>query len=268
MKIAIIGCGNMGGAIARGLVQSALLRPSDLICTARTEATLERMRTSCPGISTGLDNGAAVRGADVVFLAVKPWIAGEVLEEIRPVLDFSRQIVVSIVAGLTFEQLRARLCCDRPDAGSALPVLFRAMPNTAIEVGSSVTLLSAQNASAEQTELVVRLFNGTGKAVLIDESLMPAGTAVASCGLAFALRYVRAATEGAVELGLRPALATEIVARTLRGAADLLLSHGLHPEEEIDKITTPGGMTIRGLNELERQGFTAAVVQALKACNR
>lgn len=221
----------MGGAIARGLVQSALLRPSDLICTARTEATLERMRTSCPGISTGLDNGAAVRGADVVFLAVKPWIAGEVLEEIRP-------------------------------------VLFRAMPNTAIEVGSSVTLLSAQNASAEQTELIVRLFNGTGKAVLIDESLMPAGTAVASCGLAFALRYVRAATEGAVELGLRPTLATEIVARTLRGAADLLLSHGLHPEEEIDKITTPGGMTIRGLNELERQGFTAAVVQALKACNR
>lgn len=107
--------------------------------------------------------------------------------------------------------------------------------------------------------------NPMGMAMSIKEELMMAGTVLASSGIAFALRYIRAASEGGVELGFYPDQAKEIVLKTVKGAVDLLLTHGSNPETEIDKVTTPGGITIRGLNKMEEEGFTSAVIKGLKA---
>jgi pyrroline-5-carboxylate reductase len=142
--------------------------------------------------------------------------------------------------------------------------MFRVMPNTAIAKGESMTLVSSENASKAQEAIVLQLFGALGKAVLIEEKLMGAATSVASCGIAYALRYLRAAVAGAVELGFRADVATEIVAQTMKGAVSLV-EDGAHPEVEIDRVCTPGGWTVKGLNEMEANGFTNAVIKGLKA---
>ncbi len=264
MKITIIGAGNIGGAIARGLAQGSLLKASDITCTAQSEETLEKMKAANPDFILTRDNVAASKGADIILIAVKPWRVETIIEEIKPVLDFDRQMIVSVAAGITFEQLNTFLTKNDYDC-MAMPVIFRIMPNTAIEVMSSMTFVAARNASAEQTDLVLRVFNELGNAMLIEERLMAAGTALASSGIAFALRYIRAAIEGGVELGFYPRQAQEIVVHTVKGAVDLLLENKSNPEMEIDKVTTPGGITIKGLNEMELSGFTSSVIRGLKA---
>lgn len=266
MKLTIIGSGNMGGAIARGLARGTMFKASDITCTALTDETLERMRAFDPAFRLTHDNAKAACDADIVLIAVKPWYVEKVINEIKRSLDFDRQIIVSVAAGVSFDQLTEYLTSERDMDSMSTPTLFQVIPNTAIEVRSSMTFVAARNASREQTDLILRIFNELGKAALIDESLMASGTALASCGIAFALRYIRAAIEGGVELGIPAKQAQEIVAYTVRGAADLLIAHQSHPEAEIDKVTTPGGITIKGLNEMERAGFTPAVIQGLRAC--
>lgn len=261
MKIAIIGVGNIGGAIARGLVKGKIFKASDIICTDLLQENLDRLLAVDPGFVVMHDNREAVLQAGMVVLAVKPWRVEEVIADIREVLDYKTQIIVSIAAGITFAKLHAFLAKD----SIAEPVLFRVIPNIAIEVSSSMTFVAAENASKEQEDLVTGIFDRLGKALLIKEELMTAGTALASSGIAFALRYIRAASEGGVELGFYPDQAKEIVLRTVLGAVDLLLANGSNPETEIDKVTTPGGITIRGLNRMEEEGFTSAVIKGLKA---
>jgi pyrroline-5-carboxylate reductase len=263
-KVTIIGTGNIGGAIARGLAQGTLIKSSDLTCTDRSQALLDKIQAFNPAIQVTLDNMEAVRGADIIIIAVKPWMVESVIDEIKSSLDYDRQIVVSIAAGVTFAQLTAYLT-KHSALNRTTPPVFRVIPNTAIEVLSSMTFLSACNASKEQIDLVLRIFNELGNAMLVDERLMTAGTALASSGIAFALRYIRAAIEGGVELGFYPQEAQEIVVHTVKGAVDLLLSNKSNPEQEIDRVTTPGGITIRGLNEMELSGFTSAVIRGLKA---
>ena len=199
MKITIIGAGNIGGAIARGLAKGHMFKASDITCTAQSDTTLEKMRNTNPDFVLSLDNVEAVKGADI------------------------------------------------------------------IEVLSSMTFVAARNASKEQTDLIINIFNELGNAMLVEERLMSAGTALASSGIAFALRYIRAAIEGGVELGFYPKQAQEIVVHTVKGAVDLLLENKSNPETEIDKVTTPGGITIKGLNEMELSGFTSSVIRGLKA---
>lgn len=260
MKITIIGAGNIGGAIARGLAKGQMFDASDITCTAHTEATLKKIRTLCPGIVTTTSNPEAVLGADIIVLAVKPWlveaIAGEIKDSLSP-----NQLIVSVAAGISFETLEKYFASE----GKTMSPLFRVMPNTAIEIQSSMTFVAAHGATKEQYDLVVGIFNELGCALPIEEKMMGAATALASCGIAYALRYIRAATEGGVELGFRPREAQEIVARTVEGATRLLLSHGSHAEEEIDRVTTPGGVTIKGLNAMEEEGFTPAVIKGLRA---
>ena len=262
MKIAILGAGNMGGAIACGLVRSGACRAEEIVCTARTETTLERLRTRCAGIHTSTGNEEAVRDADLIVLAVKPWLTEQLVREIRRAVDPDRQSIVSIAAGVTLAQLSVWLGDDR----AMRPALFRAIPNTAIAVQQSMTFVAAQCSDERRINEVLALFGKLGEAMLVDETMLETGMILASCGIAFALRYVRAAAEGGVELGCPAAQATHIVAATLKGAAELLLQRGSHPEAEIDCVTTPGGITIRGLNEMEEAGFSAAVIRGLKAC--
>lgn len=265
MKITIIGAGNIGGAIAGGFAKGTIFKPSDIVCTAQSQSTLNKMKAVNPDFVLSLDNIAAVKDADIIILAVKPWRIESVIDQIRGELDYDKQIIVSVAAGLTFEQLNAFLTKNTEYDYLVTPTIFRIMPNTAIEVLSSMTFVSAYNASPEQTELVVQIFNELGNAMLVEERLMGAGTALASSGIAFALRYIRAAIEGGVELGFYPKQAQEIVVHTVKGAVDLLLENKSNPETEIDKVTTPGGITIRGLNEMELSGFTSSVIRGLKA---
>ena len=144
--------------------------------------------------------------------------------------------------------------------------IFRVIPNTAVEIGCGMTFVSAINASEKQFATVISLFECMGTAMAVDEKQLETGMILASCGIAFALRYLRAAAEGGVELGIPAAQASRIVAQTMIGAAQLVLQNESHPEHEIDRVTTPGGITIRGLNEMEHAGFTSAVIRGLKAC--
>ena len=255
MTIAIIGTGNMGGAIVRGLIKSGTCSPKEIICTAKTQATLDKVLEYDAHIRVTQNNAETVSSADVVMLAVKPWLIKQVMEEILPNID--KQIVVSVAAGVTLKDLVEI-------SSKGLPFL-RVIPNTAVEALCGVTLIAHQGASQEQVELIQNLFAALGYALVVDEKLIPAGTALASCGIAFAMRYIRAAMEGGVELGFRPEEAARIVEHTVKGAATLLLESGEHPEAAIDRVTTAGGITIKGLNAMEISGFTASVIDGLKA---
>ena len=262
MKIAIIGAGNMGGAIAAGLAKGKLVQSKDIICTARTQATLEKIKAIDPDIVTTNDNAFAAREADIIILAVKPWLMEEVITNLRGYIDPCKQVFVSVAAGVTLEELGGWI---NPSDLTSVSV-FRAIPNTAAAVLESMTFIASANADEDQKKLVCEIFDEMGTTMYVEERLIPAGTALASCGIAFAMRYIRAASEGGVEIGFRPEEARKIVEYTVKGAAELLLASGNNPEVEIDKVTTAGGITIKGLNEMEHEGFTSAVIKGLKAC--
>ena len=255
MKITIIGAGNMGGAIARALAVS-YISDLEITCTVRSAEKLERL--SRAGFIATSDNRAAVKNADVVIFAVKPWLMEAVVRDVAPCMDLSNQIVASVAAGVTFEQLYQWL------GGSA--VMFRIIPNTAIEVGSGVTFISSCNSSSAQRSMVLDMFSRMGYALEVEESMMAAGTALASCGIAYAMKYIQASAAGGESLGFSPEKAREIVEYTVKGAAELLLSTGNAPQTEIDKVTTPGGMTQKGLAAMDKDGFSQAVVEGLNAC--
>ena len=260
MKLAVIGSGNMGGAIARGLAKGNIFKAEDITCTAHTDATLKKMLEADADFNVTHDNAAAAADADIIIIAVKPWKVEAVINEMLPSMNPEKQIIVSVAAGIDCKTLLEMV------HGTEKTAVFRVIPNTAIEVGSSMTFVSSLNATQQQTDLIMSMFDELGKTMLVEEKQLEAGTALASCGIAFAFRYIRAAMEGGVELGIRADDARDIVAYTVKGAADLLLKNRTHPESEIDKVTTPGGITIKGLNEMEHAGFTSSVIRGLKAC--
>lgn len=263
MKIAIIGCGNMGGAIARALADSNDYgKKYSLVAANRTDGKLHKLCEEFPGMATTTDNKTAVSETGLVILAVKPWLFDDVAAEILPALR-KDCIVVSVIAGVTLDRMQQTFATDR----NTRPI-FRLIPNTALTVGESMTVIAHRHASEEIVDCVEGLFAKAGETMIIEERLMEAATALGSCGTAFAMRYMRAAMEAGIEMGLYPAQARKIAAQTVKGAAELILRGSLHPEEEIDKVTTPGGITIKGLNRMEACGFTNAVIEGHKACKQ
>ncbi len=250
-RIAVIGAGNMGGAVALGLHRFA--HEVSLTVTAAHAATLEKF--AADGIRTTLDNLSATSDSDIVILGVKPWLVQQVLSQIAPAL--SGKILLSMSAGIPSSQMAEWL------SGTGVLAAYTVIPNLAAEVGESMTFACAILGSAD--EAVLNLFNSLGKTLIVDEKRLHAGMMLASCGTAFALRYARAAMEGGIELGLYPREAQEAIYQTIKGAVDLAAARGSHPEAEIDRVTTPGGITIKGLNAMEESGFTAAVIAGLKA---
>ncbi len=253
-KIAIIGVGNMGGAIAVGLLKSGSVSASDIYVADRKESTLKKMNDL--GVNTFEDNMAAAKDADVIIVAVKPYHIEGVLNDIKPILSPDK-ILISIVAGVGLEELGNM-------AGNNIPI-FRIMPNTAIALQESLTCISANGHTEPHLEYVVELFNKLGKTIEITEELMAAATVLSSCGIAYALRYIRAAMQGGIEIGFSAEMAQLITAQTVKGATELLLQSGHHPEWEIDKVTTPMGVTITGLNEMEHKGFSSSLIQGVLA---
>lgn len=253
-KIGIIGVGNMGGAIALGLLKSEFVPAEDIYVSDRKENVLDKFNTL--GVHTFQDNLAAVQNADVIIVAVKPYHIEGVINEIKSVLSPDK-IFISIVAGVGIDDLGEM-------AGKEIPI-FRVMPNTAIALQESLTCISANGNTAQHKDYVVELFNKLGKTVEIGEELMAAATVLSSCGIAYALRYIRAAMQGGIEIGFGAEMAQFITAQTVKGATELVLQSGNHPEREIDKVTTPMGVTITGLNEMEHKGFSSSLIQGVLA---
>lgn len=259
MRISIIGAGAMGGAMAKGFLKSGSFRSTDIMVAAPSQTTLDQFVPL--GIGTTRDDSTAARHGDVVCVVVKPWLVEGVLKEIKSAMDYNSQVLVVVAAGITGKQVTEWM-----DNGEGqTPESLLAIPNTAIEVKSSMTFIAPINASPDTVNTVAGIFNETGQAMTVDEKQLGAGMVLASCGLAYAMRYVRAASEGGVELGFRANIAKDIVLQTMKGAVDLLQASGNHPEAEIDKVTTAGGVTIKGLNEMEHAGFSSAVIRGLKA---
>ena len=255
MKIAIIGAGNMGGAIARGLAQGNHSEEIDLIVANPGQSKLDALKEDFPQINVTHDNQAAATGADIVVLAVKPVKIPQVLGKLKLK---SRQILVSTAAGVPFETLAHYV----PDKKMTM---FRIIPNMAISCRQSMTLVCSRNASPEQETLLLELCNDMGLSMLLPECQLPAATSLASCGTAYALMYIRAAMQAGIELGISPQKAQQMVAQCVKGAAELLQKPDSHPSLEIDKVCTPGGLTIKGINRLEEDGFTSAIIHAIRA---
>lgn len=254
----------MGGTLARGLAQSSIISTSGIYVSNPSTPKLEALKTEFPEINVTTNNCEAATAADMIVLAIKPWKVVEVLDELKPHLDYTRQTIASMVGGLGIAELSKWL-----DNGSCvLPATYLIIPNTAIATRSSMTFIASARSTDERDSLIMDIFNELGEAMLVDEGLIPAATSLASCGIAYALRYVRAAMEGGVELGFRADDAKRIVMQTMRGAADILAANNSHPEAEIDRVTTPGGLTIKGLNAMEAAGFTHSVIEGLRASTK
>lgn len=255
-KIAIIGGGNLGTAIAEGLINSGFSLPADISITKRNIKTLAHLQQK--GVQVSDNNEQAVNQAELVILAVKPYQVEDVLGKLKEALDPASHVLVSVVTGITIAQMQQVV-------GKKMAVI-RAMPNTAIAIQQSMTCLaSSGDASKEQMTFIEEVFNQLGRAVWIDEKLMDAATVLGACGTAYAMRYIRANIQGGIEIGFDAATATLIAAQTVLGAAELLLKKGSHPEQEIDKVTTPRGCTIAGLNEMEHQGFSSSLIKGIVA---
>lgn len=247
--ITIIGGGNLGTAIAEGLADAG--KNYKITITRRRPELIKHLEPR--GICVLSDNVQALKDSEVVILAVKPHQIDQVLEELKPHLK--NQIVISVVTGKTLIQLNNEL-------GETMPV-FRAMPNTAIAQRQSMTCISASNATPQQITFVTDLFKELGEVVVIQDELMDAATVLGSCGIAFALRYIRAAMQGGIQIGFSSETALLITSQTVKGAASLLLNQKSHPEQEIDKVTTPQGCTIAGINQMEHEGFSSSLIKGI-----
>ncbi len=252
-KIAILGTGNIGASIASGLLASGSLLPENMTLTRRKIHLLESFKKQNVRITD--DNKQAVKQSKVIIIAVEPQQMDTLLDEISDILDHKEHIIISIVTGVSTEKIKSKLGND--------VTLIRAMPNTAISIGESMTCLASDKSNSTAMEIATAIFETLGKTLLIDEELMSSATALGACGIAFFLRAIRAASQGGIEIGFHADKALQIAAQTAKGAAALLLQNEEHPEFEIDKVTTPRGVTISGLNQMEHQGFSSAMIKGI-----
>ncbi len=251
-SITIIGGGNLGKAIAEGLLSTKFCKASELTITKRNVNELAHFKTK--GVTVLTDNKLAVKKADIILLCVKPFQAKEVLTEISKSLN-AKQIIVSCVTGVSMDDIEKSI--------NKKCQVARAMPNTAMSIGQSMTCLSIKTITELDNKKITSIFNAIGKTIIIDEKLMDAATILGACGTAFALRYIRANIQAGIEIGFDAKTARLIAAQTVKGAADLLLINGTHPEEEIDKVTTPKGVTITGLNHMEHNGLSSSIIKGI-----
>lgn len=251
--IAILGAGNLGVAVAKGL--STVINPGRITLTRRHVSKLDELRVE--GFTTSSDNLEAVKSSKYIILCVQPKQLGDVLKEIEAVLDISNHVLVSTITGVSIEIISSYLKDDFP--------IIRVMPNTAAAIAESMTCMCGNKQSESYLPKVEKMFKSLGETLIIEERLMKAATVLAASGIAFFLRYIRAATQGGIELGFEAEEAQKIAMQTARGAASLLVEGSAHPEREIDKVTTPQGCTIAGLNEMEHQGLSSALIKGIVA---
>ena len=236
MKVAIIGAGSLGQSIAKGLLKNKVV--SSLYLTKRnTDSIKEFNRYKAVTLTT--NNEEAVKNSDIIIFAVQPRHLRDILENLKYKLS------KELIGGKHY--------------------IIRAMPNTAASVGQSMTCLSTNAKGKEKVELAKTIFNSLGRSMVIPEDQLQAATVICASGIAFWMRLIRATTQGAIQLGFEAHEAHELAMQTCFGAATLLKESGNHPEEEIDRVTTPGGCTIEGLNEMEHQGLSSSLIKGINA---
>jgi pyrroline-5-carboxylate reductase len=255
MNIAILGGGNLGAAIAQGIVKAKVAKANQVYITRRHSAKLEELKSQ--GFKVTTNNVEAVKASSVIILCVQPKQLTALLDELKKSLDKKKHVLVSTITGVAVEEIVSK----SPEGIT----IVRAMPNTAIAIGASMTCMCSTNASAKQLGEIQNIFNALGETLIIEERLMKAATVLAASGVAFFMRYLRAATQGGIQLGFDSEEAQLIAGQTAKGAAMLLQQHHSHPEVEIDKVTTPEGCTIAGLNEMEHQGLSSALIKGIVA---
>ncbi len=251
-KIAIIGGGNLGSSVAYGLLKKNI-KPENLIITRRKIELLNDLKNK--GVNVIDNNIEAVRKSEIIIIAVKPYNFENILLEIKDELNSEKHLIISLVSKVSIDDIKSTI--DKKIS------IFRAAPNTAIAVNESMTCISQQFANQEQIDIVEYLFNMLGETLLINEEMSNASTVLAACGTAFAMRFIRAMVQGGIEIGFSSQNASLIAMQTVKGAADLLLQNKTHPEFEIDRVTTPKGYTISGLNEMEHNGFSSSLIKGI-----
>ena len=252
-KIAIIGGGNIGSAIVRGILRSGKVPANNIILTRRNVSKISEF--SDLGVNVMDDNLKAVKSSEIIILAVLPSQLLGLIDTLKDVINKDKHIVVSVVTAFNLQEIIARSGSDA--------AFVRAMPNIAASVGESMTCLCAYPEHQSSLEKVKLLFDQIGSTLVIPENLMSSATILGACGIAFFMRYIRAASQGGIQVGFHAADAQFIAAQTARGATSLLLETGNHPEREIDKVTTPMGCTIAGLNEMEHNGLSSALIKGI-----
>ncbi|MEY4038716.1 MAG: hypothetical protein RIR67_1028 [Bacteroidota bacterium] len=250
MKVHIIGGGNLGASIAIGIAK--FTEGNQVTVTRRNTASILHLEQL--GITVATDNKQNIQEADIIILTIKPYQVDTVLAEILPVI--ANKTIASAVSGLSIENLQNKI--------GATHQAVRIMPNIAAQFGASATCIAFQENHKAAAQQVVMLFEGLGTAPIIDEKLMDAATVLAASGTAFALRYIRASMQAGIEIGFDWQTALAISAQTVKGAAEMLLEEKTHPEQLIDRVTTPQGCTIAGLNEMEMHGFSSSLIRGIK----
>jgi pyrroline-5-carboxylate reductase len=257
-KIAILGGGNLGQSIALGLVSTGKYQAGDVIVTRRKIHGVDEL--TAYGIMISTDNVDVVRQSHLIFLCVQPKQLHTLLDEIKPVINVQQHVLISTITGLSIDDIEAIVGVDFP--------IIRATPNTAIAIRESMTCMATKKATDGQVEEVKAIFDIMGRSLVIEEELMAAATVLGASGIAFALRFIRAAAQGGIEMGFDADEAQAIAMQTCRGAASLLIKSKRHPESEIDRVTTPRGCTIAGLNEMEHNGMSSALIKGIVASHK
>ena len=252
-KIAILGAGNIGQAIYRGLIGSGDIEAKDIILSNTNLELIKPLEKE--GCMITDDNLVALAFADMLIISVEPQQIDTLLEQIKPAVDPNKHVIISIVSGVGIDQILSKLDSDLP--------VFRAMPNTAIAIGESMTALACRSKDKVLLSEVEKLFSHLGETIYLKEELITSATALTACGIAFFMRAIRAAVQGGIEIGLHAEDAKKMAAQTAKGAAKLLQESGNHPEAEVDRVTTPMGVTISGLNQMEHVGFSSAMIKGI-----
>lgn len=253
MKIAIIGTGNLGKSIAQGILHSN--GATSMYLTKRNPTAIKDFE-KYGNVTVTADNEKAVINSDILIFAVQPGHFETILYEIKNLLT-DKHIVISTITGFSIGRIESIIGKEH--------FIIRSMPNTAISVGASMTCICSNVMGKKRIDLAKAIFNRMGHTLEIPEEQMQAATVICASGIAFWMRLIRATTQGAIQLGFDSKEAQELAMHTANGAAKLLIETGNHPEEEIDRVTTPKGCTIEGLNEMEHQGLSSSLIQGIVA---
>ena len=252
-NIGIIGCGNLGVSIANGLLKNGVVEAPQLWVSKRKPESLDHLKDQ--GVHVSSSNVELIQNCQLIVVALKPYTILDELEKHQELFKGGEHCVISVATGIDLVNIQKA-------TGQEVTV-FRAMPNTGADVGTSLTCISTSDSESKHVSNVQKLFGAIGETVVIGEELMNAATVLGACGIAYVLRFMRAMIQGGVQIGFDAETASKVVAQTVKGAAELIIQNKKHPEEEIDKVTAPKGCTIAGLNEMEHNGFSSSLIKGI-----
>ena len=254
-KIAIIGCGNLGQSILNGFVNTNIHKTNKIIVTKRSIQNLSGYQQF--GIEVTSDNRRAIEESEIIIIALKPYNILNILAELKESFNSEKHIIISLATGVSIKKIENVI--DLP------LTIYRAMPNTAADINESMTCICSNSSDERKDSIVKNIFNTMGLNIFLNEDLMESATVLAACGIAYVLRFIRAMVQGGIEIGFDANTAGLIVNQVVNGASKLLIEKGRHPESEIDKVTTPKGCTITGINEMEHNGFSSSLIKGIVA---